>query len=213
MSSKYCRLCGTLAWPDGTEAPDPKDARIKELEGKLQYEEEAHREATRLFHARIDAQDRTRSDPAYFAQVDALRIANLRIEELEGKVKDAQRHALVSFDHAEDLEESLRELCDVVEGHVEDGDVLDSFTTQPARTALRSSGNKGLRIEGVRIEDGIPPDVDWEKIVESAERDAEPKTLDEKLRDGDRIMVQDLADAARADESPDPTPSGKEGGE
>ena len=36
-----------------------------------------------------------------------------------------------------DLRDAGQELVDIVEGHVRDGDRLDSFTTQPMRRALQ----------------------------------------------------------------------------
>lgn len=41
---------------------------------------------------------------------------------------------------APDLLAALMELVDIVEGHVEDGDTLDSLTLQPARAALAKAG-------------------------------------------------------------------------
>jgi len=43
----------------------------------------------------------------------------------------------------ERLEAALRELVDIVQGHLDDGDRLDSFTLQPARAALSQPAATG----------------------------------------------------------------------
>ena len=57
--------------------------------------------------------------------------------------------ALIAAARAEERErcaaviEALDELHDIVQGHLDDGDTLDSFTLQPARIALRAIRGEG----------------------------------------------------------------------
>lgn len=44
------------------------------------------------------------------------------------------------------LREALDELADIVQGHLDDGDKLDSFTLRPARAALAATKPKGGKL-------------------------------------------------------------------
>ena len=116
--------------------------------------------------AAYDEQDRLRDELATARRdldLARARVAELERERDEWAQKDgnspgynkekAQTYGRIAHEEREraeraeaqvaTLREALDELADIVQGHLDDGDKLDSFTLRPARAALAATEPKG----------------------------------------------------------------------
>jgi len=71
---------------------------------------------------------------------ESYRFIHNRREDFENGVQEPPKLRAMKGAKVERLLGVLEELADVVDGHVSDGDCLDSLTTQPARIAIIEEG-------------------------------------------------------------------------